>query len=1008
MGVGSFLSNLAGSIGVLAKKSLSSYCFLETADGEDTLVAKDGSLVSVIRIDGSRKMMGPADLDKLVEFMTTKLSPNLAAPGHALQFWFCRDPDLSGHLVRRLNATARNVAQNLDVDLEDVFAERERVLPRHIVHEAVYVALWTRVAVLSKQERQRLKLAQTPLPIWPKAVDTQFPFLAARQMTTRHRAYVDSFVENLRIFGIRSEVEPPREALRVIKSSIYPDNAADPWRPRLPGDVTRGRDGKPGATWARRPEQVDGDISHLLWPRIEEQLFDSGAEIVNQQIVRIGRKLFGSVDMTVGPQDLSSFTDLLNRLRSDEFPWRISFLIEGDGLGSGAFAMKAFLAGVAQVSNSDNKVVKDAIKHLSLYRQTGGVVPRVRISLATWAPGDRLDLAEERVSRLQKAVEQWGYCLASPSAGDPLAGVMSSALGLDVASTATPGLAELPDILFMLPWMRDASPFDRGSVLFRTIDGRPFPYEPGSDKQNTFIDIVFAPPGKGKSVWLNTTGLAFCLSPIATAGMGGFRLPQLAIIDIGGSSAGLISLIKEALPPERSHEVQFKYLRMVADDAINPFDTQLGCRKPLPYEKAFLVDFVTLLGTDASETKAARGLSDMAERAIDEVYDLYSDTTRNGTPRPYNRGDDPIVDDALDRHSIALTPEPSWWEVVDKLMFEAKAPREAALAQRHAVPLCEDLIQVVNTSRITDIFGQASIEGGEKLIQAFQRVVNSALRAYPILSAPTRFDVSGARVLSLDLAEAAPNAGGGPAQKQTAMVYMLARFIMARDYYLLEDNLAEMQPAYRNYHRARITRLNETPKRIVFDEFHRTSSSPAVRSAVVRDMREGRKYNVQIALASQMLGDFDKDMLGLATGFWIMGANEDQVADAKAKFNLSDTAEDAIGRYLHGPGKRGAPFLAVLQMDDGRHEHLLYNTLGPIELWAYSTTSEDKALRKRLYARLGAAEARVRLAKRFPGGTAKTEIIRRTKELVERGHVHLGGDTSEGIIQELANEIALR
>ena len=51
-----------------------------------------------------------------------------------------------------------------------------------------------------------------------------------------------------------------------------------------------------------------------------------------------------------------------------------------------------------------------------------------------------------------------------------------------------------------------------------------------------------------------------------------------------------------------------------------------------------------------------------------------------------------------------------------------------------------------------------------------------------------------------------------------------------------------------------------------------------------------------------------------------------------------DTAQEIMRRRLTGPTDRGAPFLAVLYLKDGRHEHLLYNTLGPTEIWAFSTT----------------------------------------------------------------------
>ena len=93
----------------------------------------------------------------------------------------------------------------------------------------------------------------------------------------------------------------------------------------------------------------------------------------------------------------------------------------------------------------------------------------------------------------------------------------------------------------MLPIVRPASPWDNGALLFRTPDGKPWPFQPGSSQQTTWIDLVYARPGSGKSVLSNALNLALCLSAGIT------RLPRIAIIDIGPSSSGLISLLKEAL-----------------------------------------------------------------------------------------------------------------------------------------------------------------------------------------------------------------------------------------------------------------------------------------------------------------------------------------------------------------------------------------------------------------------------------------------------------------------------
>ena len=224
---------------------------------------------------------------------------------------------------------------------------------------------------------------------------------------------------------------------------------------------------------------------------------------------------------------------------------------------------------------------------------------------------------------------------------------------------------------------------------------------------------------------------------------------------------------------------------------------------------------------------------------------------------------------------------------------------------------CWQMLQrFVARKSIEDLYGQVNAPTGEPLIQAFSRMISSAVREYPILSSITKFDIGDARIVSLDLDEVAKS-GGDAAERQTAVMYMLARYVLARHYYLTEDMLSDIPEAYREYHRKRISEIREDAKRIVYDEFHRTSKARAVRDQVILDMREGRKWNVQIALISQSLDDFDPVMVEFATSIFIMDAGPEQAIKRSTEiFGLSETARVALKTRVHGPREGGATFLA--------------------------------------------------------------------------------------------------
>ncbi|MCB1556232.1 MAG: hypothetical protein KDJ15_02860, partial [Alphaproteobacteria bacterium] len=98
------------------------------------------------------------------------------------------------------------------------------------------------------------------------------------------------------------------------------------------------------------------------------------------------------------------------------------------------------------------------------------------------------------------------------------------------------------------------------------------------------------------------------------------------------------------------------------------------------------------------------------------------------------------------------------------------------------------------------------------------------------------------------------------------------------------------------------------------------------------------------------------------------------------------------------------PLLFVLGTNEGRYEQFLINTLGPIELWALSTSMEDVSIRNRLYNTVGAAWGRKILAAAFPGGSARTEIKRRVLMRGEQEGESKAALTSE-VIEEIATEL---
>ncbi|MGB0719872.1 MAG: type IV secretion protein IcmB, partial [Bdellovibrionales bacterium] len=598
------------------KQSISSFIKLETSDSEYTLVSADGSLVSYIKVEGSKQIIGEDEYKNIVEGATIKLGSRFDRQGHALQVYFVRDPSRIRKELEHFVKPSRITAQTIGLEIDDLFDERINHLQKFLTHEECFFVLWTRPSVLTKNEYERsAKDVKEKAKNWVPAANSQYPFGALEPLRTRHKSFVAAIRSGLDELAVSGHLLDVHTALNYVRSNLFPDKANENWRACLPGDPIPPRIPK---------SQVD--MSDILWPSLPSQIAAADAKVIGKSVVRIGNLLWAGGDMTLGPMDATEFPALMNRLVEADIPFRISFLIEGGGIQATAF--RTFVSTIMGPTNAANKQVKYSLEGLQSLARKEPVV-RMRISFATWCKIEENDKIVDQLSILLQAVESWGYCQVSEFSGDPLDCIMSSAMGIHCAGSAPTGIAPMIEMMKLLPWHRPSSPFEGGAMMFRTPDGKVWPYQTGTNLTTTWFDLIFAQPGAGKSVLLNTLNLGTCLSP------GLSKLPYVAVVDIGPSSSGLISLIREALPLNRQHEAAYYRLQMSHQYAINPFDTQLGCRNPLPDERSYLVELMTLLCTPPGYDKPYDGMQQLAGLVVDEMYRWRNDSMANAEARPY-------------------------------------------------------------------------------------------------------------------------------------------------------------------------------------------------------------------------------------------------------------------------------------------------------------------------------------------------------------------------------------
>jgi len=145
----------------LRRKPLESFMLSAASPGGGVLHCREGSLVSLIRLDGARSMMGAGELERFVELAARRLNSRLLAPGHALHLVFERDPDGAGPQVEAMRERVRRQGERLGLAVGDLLNERARRLAPLVAAETAILACWTRPSALNKAEaarsRKRLK-----------------------------------------------------------------------------------------------------------------------------------------------------------------------------------------------------------------------------------------------------------------------------------------------------------------------------------------------------------------------------------------------------------------------------------------------------------------------------------------------------------------------------------------------------------------------------------------------------------------------------------------------------------------------------------------------------------------------------------------------------------------------------------------------------------------------------------------------------------------------------------
>jgi len=988
---------------------INDYSDLETTSG-DAFVAKDGSMGTLLRYNGFRSLVGSAEYKQFSKDLANGLEQFFGHRGHQIQAVYLRDDDPE-HKINQLLEPSYQTCEILGLNLEDLLDEKRDITKKYCLDEETYLVLWTRPAVLdplefkmSAQESQEMRRRYN----LPPMADAQNFTRPNRFIADLHDAFVSKFVDDVKRLQGSVDIVRIHDAIREMKQCIY-KNTPKSWRPVLVGDPLIGR-------WKSKG---GNDISAAMYYRLQDQIFSTNGEIgkkrktgygglTDTRAVRIGDCIFAPVSIKIPPQRKESFTRLFAQLNNAAtvnangerrpMPWSISFMIEGDGLKG--VSLRKIFASILGLTSSDNRNLVKAVEALSVYKENEkGAVVKMQISAVTWADYDQEKELMKRRKKLSSALQGWGGCVVDEETGDPLETLVSCVPGLSTKAYSVASAPPLDWVTYMLPLSRPASPFFRGTSAFRTLDHKIMPWEIFSDEQSTWLTAIFGGPGSGKSVLANRLNVEMCM----LAGLK--RLPFICVVDIGISSEGFILTIKDSLPESKKHLAMYARLQNTERYCMNQFDTSLGQRFLLPREREIVKNFLVRLATPPERGRAHHFMDIFVGRVIDDTYKRRADIER-GAPREYVPNVNDVVRQAVEKHNIPYREGTKWWTIVDELAKRGLY-YEASVAQRYAVPVLFDLLSTASDPNLAKEFSNA-LDEDMPVVDEFKLMVNAAMEDFKIFSGVTAFDFGESRVMSIDLQDVALK-GSKAAEKQTSLMYMAAINAFMRKVSIIEEDLPSISPPYRAYHARRVQELQADYKRLFCDEYHKTGGDANLRETFMIYGRESRKWQLEVVLSSQLPRDF-AEIAEIATTVIIMDSgNETTRGSIESIFGLSATECQALRTYVNGaiPGV-GATFLAKIKTKTSEMSQLFTSTSGGLELWALSTTAEDRALRSSLYKRMPPVEARAILKEAFPTGSCKKYVLDKKGEIQKENDGFIDDDKLNTILEELAEKLTAR
>lgn len=967
---------------VLAQ-SPTDFVSIDAKHDRHTFIMDDGSLISAFTVRGATKAMKTEEYGHAVKELELGLKSYFSRGDTQITWSFTHDHDKTRESIEAaFGRQARETANNIGFIDTQFVDEQVDALEKYCATETNVLVVRTTLHSLTKEERIQLKeLINSKTKGALSMRNAENLLHEASFYAHRHEATLKALAATFDHAGIWIDLQSVHEFAYTMRNAYDSEFTDLNWKARLQGD---------GYTH-RLPKSGSDDYSSLGTPLIKDQLVPRMCDRLTYTSMQVGNVYITPFTVKLLPKRAVPFAQLFNELRSEGIPYRITFDLNTSS--SGLLAWRSTLANLLSFQRHNSQMSGAAEALYNLKDKANAEFVSLKIHLATWSRESEREAQRQR-EIIIKRLSNWGQVECENVEGDPVETYISGIPGLSRGKVAAANPYELNETLQIMPLSQPASIWDSGSRLLRTPNGKLFPTQPFSKQMNYWLKVILGPMGFGKSGELAADNFSLLLHPDFK------ELAYLRQIDIGYTSAGFIAYVKSLLPRNQAHLAQFHRIQNTVEYMVNILDTLPVLRRPTSTQIGFIKDMLTTLTLPDDKDLPYDGTMAIINTLITTAYKKTADRR---TALNYRRNVIKEVDTELERLGFFDTPRKLvlWWDVADFLYLEKS--KASMLAQQQAVPDLPYLAMLTNDESLIHEFGDDLTPQGKPLLAYIGRKIQAAMEQYPILSGRTRWNLSGAKIISLDLDDV--TRGKGPAAlKQNAVFYTLASNLLMQDITLYPDQLKEIPTTIgifdieaKAIYTEEVKRLRRLAKRFCADELHRGGNIPTFESMLNTMTLEGRKGGIDIVLATQLVKAIPDDIVELANTITILGAgNSSNVREIVKKFALEPSLEYILANEMRSPSAAGAMSLNIFKTKRGVVQHPLMSTVSPSFLWRINSIQEDDYVRRELGKVIGEDVAHAILVKRYPSGTIESEL-----ERLRKNQSNDNKDSEEPLLDEI-------